>query len=184
VIEARGEILLTIVYFIVAIILLFGMFKTKYERPTVVATLLLPILTIPLIFLKPILLIPLIVLWVINIMYQNKYIYFFVFFIFILIYSVLGSFNLIFSGFVEITDIEVIPSPNGSYNLILREIDQGALGGDVAVLIESKSFLGIIKRNRQTLSFGYWGYRPELSWVDNDTVEINGKQFNIFNNEE
>ncbi len=185
------KVILICIYFIVTITLLYGMYKSNSAKLNLIAALLLPLLMVPMIA-NPILLIPLI--GILFLYYKfNKWRTTFIIalVIFAIMFCIAGFLNYlasIFSGFGIITDLQDIPSPNGQYSLILRESDEGALGGSVEVLVEenisSKQILGIVKRvnssDRKILYYGHWGERPEISWVDDENVRVNGREFNVF----
>ena len=191
------KVTLICIYFAISTILLFGMYKSKGEIPNLVAALTLPILMIPMV-IKPLLLIPLIGLIFLYFKFKKwRMICSIALVIFVVLYCIAGFLSFlasIFSGMVLVTDVQKVQSPNGQYMLILQESDEGALGGSVSVLIENniirKSFAGIVKRKtdlqtgRKELYYGHWGERPKISWLDNKTVEINGRKFNIFKYEE
>ena len=69
-------------------------------------------------------------------------------------------------------------SPNGVYRIVAIDSDHGALGGDTYVDLE-KIYFGIFKSNIKTLYHGHWGEKPEIKWVDNSIVKIDGKDMNI-----
>lgn len=82
-------------------------------------------------------------------------------------------------GFGEYTILSQQYSPNGMYRIVVSNSDQGALGGDTSVDLEG-IYYGIIKKNIKTLYDGEWDVKPTVRWVDNNTVNINGRDMNIF----
>ena len=89
---------------------------------------------------------------------------------------------MLLSGFSEVTILQEIMSPNREYTIILKEIDAGATGGAVIALVkENNSFIGLEKKEKRINQYqGRWGERPNISWVDNGIVSINGKTINIY----
>lgn len=182
------------IYFLITAILLFGIYKSKGEVPNLIALLILPLLMLPMLA-NPILLIPLIGLFILYFRFRKwRVIYIIAVILFVIlyiaVYIIAGFLSLVvayFSLWGVVNDTQKIQSPNGEYVLIIREIDQGALGGDVYVLVDynnhRKSFLGIVKRGKdiKSLYSGSWGDIPKISWIDNETVMINDRKFNIFN---
>lgn len=69
-------------------------------------------------------------------------------------------------------------SPNDIYRVVVIDSDQGALGGDTYIKLEAIYF-GIIKRDIKTLYHGRWGEKPKVIWVDNNIVNIDGRDMNI-----
>lgn len=91
---------------------------------------------------------------------------------------ILGVFGIILSKFGFDAVIDQQYSPNGVYRTVAIDSDQGALGGDTYVKLE-EIYFGIIKRDMKTLYHGNWGEKPEIKWVDNSTVKIDGRDMNI-----
>ena len=80
--------------------------------------------------------------------------------------------------------IAVYLSPNEEYRLEVTEYDAGATGGDTAVTVHYEKplvHLGLVKimKNPETLYTGNWHERISISWVDNDTVSVNGKLYKL-----
>lgn len=83
------------------------------------------------------------------------------------------------SGFTH-TVFDEVYSPNKQYKLVATEVDQGALGGEVVIdLYKIKS--NMEEENIKRIYHGEWGERPEIIWIDNEIVEINGRRLHIFN---
>jgi len=99
----------------------------------------------------------------------------------ILIYASLilvGILGICLSYFVTNKVIDKQYSPSGIYRTITIDSDQGALGGDTFVVLE-KIYFGNIARNTKTLYEGDWGEKPEVIWVDDNNVKINGTDIPI-----
>lgn len=92
--------------------------------------------------------------------------------------TIVMIFSLLFSGFGNREEISIVPSPNGLYNLVVTNIDQGALGGNTAVYVE-RSFLGLAKWHRLVF-MGRWQQIPTLSWSGNYNVVIDGDFRNVY----
>ncbi|WML33472.1 DUF5412 family protein [Clostridium sp. OS1-26] len=103
----------------------------------------------------------------------------------ILIYSIcitFGVFGLLIGEFGCNTVISQQYSPDKIYKAITIDSDQGALGGDTYVDLE-RVYFGIIKKDIKTLYHGQWGEKPKVIWVDNNIVNINGRDINIHTSE-
>ncbi|HZK54710.1 MAG TPA: hypothetical protein VFC84_11015 [Desulfosporosinus sp.] len=94
----------------------------------------------------------------------------------IIIFSLL--FSSAFSSFGNREEMSKTPSPNGHYNLVVTNIDEGALGGNTAVYVE-RSFIGLAKWRRLVL-IGHWQQIPTLSWSGNYNVVIDGDVQNVY----
>ena len=71
-------------------------------------------------------------------------------------------------------------SPEGTYSIEVIDSDQGALGGDTVVVVYYEKpivHLGIVKimKDPESLYIGDWKEDIRISWVDDDTVVINGE---------
>lgn len=69
-------------------------------------------------------------------------------------------------------------SPNYTYRVVVIDSDQGALGGDTYIKLE-EIYFEIMKRDIKTLYHGGWGEKPKAIWVDNNIVNIDGRDMNI-----
>lgn len=98
--------------------------------------------------------------------------------LYIFVFGVIGLLAFFFSGAVKITEQEY-PSPNNGYIMIFRESDQGALGGDIRIVVHRNA--AIINRfsDIKEIYKGRWGERPNMFWLDNETILINGKRIDI-----
>jgi hypothetical protein len=101
--------------------------------------------------------------------------------LYMLVYCILGSASMLFCGFSKATILQEVTSPNREYTIIIKEIDVGATGGAViASMKENDSFIGVEKKERRINQYhGRWGERPNIMWVDNEIISINGKKVNI-----
>lgn len=79
----------------------------------------------------------------------------------------------------ENTVVDEQYSPNGVFRAVTIDSDQGALGGDTYVKSEA-IFFHTVKWHIKTLYKGSCGEKPEIQWVDNSIVRINGRDMNIF----
>ena len=98
----------------------------------------------------------------------------------ILLYTsfiLLGVFGLCLGPFGSNTVIDRQSSPNGIYQTVTIDHDQGALGGSTIINLE-RHYYGIAKRTRKIYSTG-WGAKPTVVWVNNEIVSIDGKKMNI-----
>lgn len=87
-----------------------------------------------------------------------------------------------FGGLRSDTVIAETDSPDGRYTAVIISSDQGAMGGDTLVNIESNGnsrnfLLSEIKKDPETVWFGNWGEHERLNiqWIDNNTLSINGE---------
>lgn len=187
------RIILIALYFAISAFFLIGMYKSVDEVANVAATFLLLLLLLPLVF-KPLLLIPLPGLIIIFFKYKKwriiRYVFFILCIVLYCIAGLIGYLAYVFSGFGSITELQKIPSPDGQYVLIVQESDQGALGGSVSAFVEKNvpkmSFIGIAKRmtdkevGRKRLYYGYFGEKPNLSWINTNEIRIYDRVINIF----
>lgn len=97
-----------------------------------------------------------------------------------IIFNMLGFviIGLCIGGFGDYIIIDQKVSPNNMYRVVTIDSDLGALGGDTCVKSEELYF-GIIKRDMKTLYHGRWGEKPKVIWVDDNIVNIDGKDMNI-----
>lgn len=99
----------------------------------------------------------------------------------ILIYLIFISFGIIglcIGKFGANTIVDRQYSPNDMYRVVTIDSDQGALGGDTYIKLEGIYF-GIIKRDVRNLYHGRWGEKPQVIWVDNNIINIDGRDMNI-----
>lgn len=104
----------------------------------------------------------------------------------ILIYVLLipvGLYGIFIGDFGANTVIDRQYSPNGIYSAVTIDSDQGALGGDTYIKLE-RIYYGILKKDIKTLYQGHWGEKPTVIWSDKNTVNINGRDMNIYTNKE
>ena len=67
-------------------------------------------------------------------------------------------------------------SPDGALELVAREYDHGALGGEVIVTVHEA---GNPDAAPQRVGRFEWGDRPQLLWIDGDTVSVNGSRYDV-----
>lgn len=101
--------------------------------------------------------------------------------IFVILFSLM---SMAFADLGMNTVVGHYDSPNGAYRIEVIDVDQGALGGDTVVrLYYEKPILnlGIVKimKKPEGLYVGDWREHINISWVDNDTVVINGTKYDI-----
>ncbi|MEW9094867.1 MAG: DUF5412 family protein [Clostridiaceae bacterium] len=70
-----------------------------------------------------------------------------------------------------------IPSPNKKYNITVTDNGQGALGGNTVAKLE-KIYLNTFKKAR-TIYINPFGESPEIKWIDNETLEIDGTKIDV-----
>jgi hypothetical protein len=100
----------------------------------------------------------------------------------LLVSTILGvslfALGILLSDFGKTEEIRSVPSPNGSYSLVLEKVDQGALGGNTLINIKH-SYFGMVEWKRRVY-IGRWGEQPNLEWVGNYEVSVNGEHRGIF----
>jgi hypothetical protein len=100
----------------------------------------------------------------------------------LLVSTILGislfALGILLSDFGKTEEIRSVPSPNGSYSLVLEKVDQGALGGNTLINIKH-SYFGMVEWKRR-IYIGRWGEQPNLEWVGNYEVSVNGEHRGIF----
>lgn len=95
-----------------------------------------------------------------------------------LVFIAFGLLGLCIGDFGANTIINQKYSSNEKYRAVIIDSDQGALGGDTYVYLE-EIYFGIIKRDVKTLYHGQWGEKPNVIWVNNNIVNIDGRNMNI-----
>ena len=95
-----------------------------------------------------------------------------------LIFIIVGTIGLCLGPFGAYIIIDQQVSPNNRYRVVTIDSDIGALGGDTYIKSE-EIYIGVIKRDMKTLYHGRWGEKPKVIWVDNNIVNIDGKDMNI-----
>jgi hypothetical protein len=73
-------------------------------------------------------------------------------------------------------------SPDKRWSLEYYDKDMGGFGGD-GVLEVSREFLGVVCQER-TLYLGEMGERPQIEWLDERTLLIYGRRFDIYTDAE
>lgn len=101
---------------------------------------------------------------------------------FLLVSAILGvslfALGIFLSDFSRTEEIRSVPSPNGSYSLVVEKVDQGGLGGNTVVYV-SRSYLGIIEWKRR-IYLGRFSEQPIMEWIGNHDVLLNGETKGIF----
>lgn len=110
----------------------------------------------------------------------------FVFLILLLTIAMSALFHA-FGDFGSNTVVKALLSPDGAHVARVVDSDQGALGGETFVEVESTAgavpvFLGEFKPVPVRIYTGDWGeyMDMEIFWKGNDAVIINGKEYRIF----
>lgn len=98
--------------------------------------------------------------------------------IYILLISI-GIYGISLGDFGVNTIINQQDSPDGMYRVVTIDNDKGALGGNTYVEVE-RIYFGLAKKNIKTLYHGHWGEKPKIEWIDNNNVNINGNDVNIY----
>ena len=176
------KIFMLFMYFSLTSIFLIAMFKAADEKTNMIGALVIPVFFLGAVD-KPLLLISLIgILFFYAKSNKWKTTQRIALCLYMFIYCIVGGASMLLSGFSEVTILQEITSPNREYTIILKEIDAGATGGAVFALVkENNSFIGVEKKERRINQYqDTWGARPNISWVDNEIVSINGKEINIY----
>lgn len=107
-------------------------------------------------------------------------------FIFFLMYLLIGVFffygNTLFNTTRE--NIEIAYSSDNKYKMILEECDLGATGGYVNIYVGRNIDFGILGcyMPKKIKYRGLWGERPEILFVDDGFISINGEMIDIKGN--
>lgn len=94
-------------------------------------------------------------------------------------------FCLLFGSIGSVETVQQAVSPDGRYEASVFSLDQGALGGDTKVeVIDRERTVNILIgsfTSARTVYRGDWydWMEMELSWVDSQTLSINGTDFDI-----
>lgn len=170
------KVLLTVFYYLVSIMFMSAMFKAPEDQANIAAALTLPALM--LLTLKSILFVAVtgILLFYIK-SKKRRIIQYFAFCLYIFIFGVIGLLAFVFSDAVKITNQE-IPSPNREYIVIVSEADQGALGGSVTAVVKKNRPI-ILAGEQRRIYQGRWGSRPNILWIDNKTIGVNGGRIKV-----
>jgi hypothetical protein len=167
---------LKVLYFVILICAIIAFYKSEKKNIISIILFFLPIMLlftgIPFKEVTMILLLPLFFLKGIKVVIRGIGISMYMLLI------ILGFIGILLGDFGFNGVIDQQYSPNGVYRTVTINSDMGALGGDTYVKSE-EIYFGIIKRNIKTLYHGNWGEKPEVKWVDNSTVKINGRDMNI-----
>lgn len=101
------------------------------------------------------------------------------FFLFYLLILLLSLFLCYLGDFGAKTVLSTLPSPNGYYNLVVIDDDQGALGGNTIIDLE-REYFGLAKHRIRTVYIGHWGEKPFVQWRDDENALINTRTLNVF----
>ena len=84
---------------------------------------------------------------------------------------------LVFGSIGENTVVQTLPSPDGTYEARVIDVDQGALGGNTVVEVERNGFLTWPKQ----IYIGDWSEwkTMQIQWKDEHTLMINGKVYRV-----
>lgn len=195
-----------ITYFFTSICLMLILY---YERKIILkyVSFVLPMILYSLMFwIKPILAIPLVGLIIAYCLKKNvKYKLVILFITLGWVILIIGlSFIFTIVSFIMTADVgfpmETIlnekVSPNGELKITVKELDQGALGGEIVVSVESVddevkvindiNILGIIEKKYIQKPFSKyiecfsWGEEPIIDWIDNRIIKVNNKTYDIY----
>jgi hypothetical protein len=89
-----------------------------------------------------------------------------------------GLLSMVFAPLKPVkTVIQTLPSPGGTYEARVIDVDEGALGGSTIVEVERNSCLARPKQ----VYVGEWGeYETmEIYWKNDDCLVINGKEYGV-----
>lgn len=93
---------------------------------------------------------------------------------------------IIFAGIGKNTIVQTAISPSGRYTAEMVDSNQGALGGDTLVYVTDNLrcadfWLVTIHKEKKLIYRGEWGEFKNMSvrWVNEDTLSIGGRQYNI-----
>lgn len=86
-------------------------------------------------------------------------------------------FVLLLGSIGQKTVVQTLPSPDGTYEARVIDVDQGALGGNTVVEVERNGFLTRPKR----IYIGDWSEwkTMQIQWKDEHTLMINGKAYRV-----
>lgn len=181
VIAVVTKVLMLFIYFSLSSLFLLAMFKAADEKTNIFGALVIPVFFLGVVG-QPLLLISLIGILFFYVKSSKwKTIQRIALCLYVFIYCIVGGALMLFSGFSKVTILQEITSPNREYTIMIKEIDSGATGGAVSAFVkENNSFIGIEKKERIINQYhGRWGERPNILWVDNEIISINGKKVNI-----
>jgi hypothetical protein len=90
-----------------------------------------------------------------------------------------GLLSMVFAPLKPVkTVIQTLPSPGGTYEARVIDVDEGALGGSTIVEVERNSWLARPKR----IYLGEWlEYETmDIYWKNDDCLVINGKEYSVY----
>ncbi len=177
IIDSTVNNVLTIIYFIILILAMISFYNSKEKDVISIALIFLPFILlltgIPFKVITMISVLPL--FFVKGIKAEVRMIGVLIYWLLIII----GIFGICLSDFGAKNIIDQKYSPNGIYRTVTIDVDQGALGGDTIINLE-RLYFGIMKKDIKILYRGHWGEKPTVIWLDNKSVRINQKDFNIY----
>jgi hypothetical protein len=88
--------------------------------------------------------------------------------------SVLGD------GFVSVNIIQSLPNSANTHQLVARGFDAGATGGSTSVTID-RIYFGLVRQKVASVYNGGWNEHPKIEWIDNETVRVEGNEYDIQN---
>jgi hypothetical protein len=181
------RVILLILYFLISAMFIFGMFRSKDHIINRICGAALPFAMF--VFMDhmdhPVFLIPVIGIFIYFIYLRKSHFLYFIGTTAIIgiIFLCFVFFYLLFLNFGEDTTLAQIPSPSGQYVLISVEHDEGALGGGVTVTAKkefhSQDLLTFYKKGNWFLYGGDWGEKPNVAWIDDCTISVNGRMYKL-----
>ena len=88
------------------------------------------------------------------------------------------AFSFLLGSFGKTVETGKAPSPNGIFCIVYENIDAGALGGSSIATVKC-SILDVINWERR-IYIGRLAEKPLIHWVSNYTIEVNGREQNLF----
>jgi hypothetical protein len=90
-----------------------------------------------------------------------------------------GLLSMVFAPLKPVkTVMQTLPSPGGTHEARVIDVDEGALGGSTIVEVERNGWRARPKR----VYVGEWGeYETmEIYWKNDDCLVINGKEYSVY----
>jgi hypothetical protein len=176
------KILLVTLYYCLSTVFILAMFKAAEEKTNIITALILPILM--LLTIKSILFFAVTGILIFYIKSKKwRIIQSIALCLYIFLFGAIGLLVFVFSDMVQITYHE-FPAPNNEYKIIVIESDQGALGGGINIVIEKNGAIvnRLLPDARKEIFRGRWKERPNVLWLDNETILMNGQRIKIHEN--
>lgn len=98
--------------------------------------------------------------------------------VFILV-ALVTTAGIMLGGFVQITALETVNSPNSHFQLISIDHDEGAFGGSTIVTVK-RVYFDIARRDYKTIYVSNQGGHPDIKWVNDRKVVINSREMDIY----